>query len=65
MLVLFLPVDEIANTMDDANRIGDGKSIGYDVVSSSTAAEDEEETTVSSSFFCDELVSSATAVFPS
>ncbi len=57
----FLPVDEIANTMDDANRIGDGKSIGYDVVSSSTAVE-EEETTASSSFFCDEMVSSATAV---
>ena len=62
MLALFLPVDEIANTMDDAKRIGDGKSIGYDVVSSSTAAEDEEETTASSSFFCGDAVSSTTAV---
>ena len=48
--------------MDDANRIGDGKSIGYDVVSSSTVATAEEEETTASSFFCDEIVSSATAV---
>ena len=61
-VLLFLPVDEIANTMEDANRIGDGKSIGYDVVSSSTAVAEEEETTASSSsFFCDG-VSSTTAV---
>ncbi len=70
--IIPLPIEEIARTIDVPKRIGDGKSIGYDVPSSSVvatsvvlatgvgAASTTVGSTFGSAFFCDGNVGSPT-----